>query len=289
MSKSNFIPERFSGLASLSTQDLENLLRQTLMDEEETADPALTEAIMEVLAQREEQEIPPLDVNAAWEDFRQRRTQNTLRQLQEETPPEKPAAHARRRSLRFRRTIAVAAVVCALASLLVLPVSGADTTNSPVYWTNGMFYFLAPYQRRDCPVVHTPIYQEAKRKIAAKTDLPVLPTWYPEGSQMLQLEESETPDESVILLPFLWKGSEYNIAFYFYPNEAAIPESGYYKNPGPVDTYIVHDVTHYLMMNMERNVAVWRVGTVEVCIQGFLSKDDLLQMIDSIYWEETNK
>lgn len=285
MSKSKYIPDRFSGLESLSTQDLENLLRKNLMAEEDDADPDLTAAIMEVIAKREAQEIPPLDVNAAWEEFQQRLAPKAPAQpRKEESSVQTPTAPAPRR----RRTVAIAAVVCVLMTLLVMPVAGSDSTNAPLYWTKGMFYFHAPYQRRDCPVVHTPTYQEAKRKIAAKTKLPVLPTWYPEGSQMLQLEESETPDVSVIALPFRLEKGDYSIYFSFYPSEAAMPESAYFKNPGPVDTYIVHNVTHYLMTNKDRNVAVWRAGTVEVCIQGLFSREDLIQMIDSIYWEENN-
>ena len=59
--------------------------------------------------------------------------------------------------------------------------------------------------------------------------------------------------------------------------------ANYEKNEGSPEEYYVNGIPHYIMGNMARNVAIWRNGNVECSIQGFLTVDQLKQMIDSIY------
>lgn len=119
--------------------------------------------------------------------------------------------------------------------------------------------------------------------MASLTDRPVLPTWYPEGSLLTRVEENPMDDGYMLLAAFSLDGEEFHICVTVYNTEEEMDVRNYEKNEGMPEEYPVHGITHYIMGNMARNVAIWRNGNVECSIQGFLTVDQLEQMIDSIY------
>ena len=121
------------------------------------------------------------------------------------------------------------------------------------------------------------------RAVADLTDRPVLPTWYPEGSLLTRVEENPMDDGYYLVLVFSLNGNEFSVAVTVYDSEKEMDIRNYEKNEGSPEEYSVHGIPHYIMGNMARNVAIWRNGNVECSIQGFLTVDQLKQMIDSIY------
>lgn len=119
--------------------------------------------------------------------------------------------------------------------------------------------------------------------MASLTDRPVLPTWYPEGSLLTRVEENPMDDGYMLLAAFSLNGEEFHICVTVYNTEEEMDTANYEKNEGSPEEYPVHGITHYIMGNMARNLAVWRNGPVECSIQGFLTVNQLEQMIDSIY------
>ncbi|HIY33190.1 MAG TPA: DUF4367 domain-containing protein [Candidatus Evtepia faecavium] len=294
---------KYPWLEQLSTQALEDLLRQDFAAGEGHSDPDFVAAILEVIAQRTPDEALPVDTDAAWASLRARTLDKPHDPAPtEEEPKVEPFPTPKRR--RPRRPWVVAAVVCLLVCLLAVPVQGQSLLESLVSWTGSTFTFLpqedtgeepanlpsladpsfsAREEFSDDEIYSKVVYQQVEEAVADLTDRPVLPTWYPEGSLLTRVEENPMDDGYMLLAAFSLNGEEFHICVTAYNSEEEMDTANYEKNEGSPEEYYVNGIPHYIMGNMARNVAIWRNGTVECSIQGFLTVDQLKQMIDSIY------
>lgn len=294
---------KYPWLEQLSTQALEDLLRQDFAAGEGHSDPDFVTAILEVIAQRTPDEALPVDTDTAWASLRARTLDKPHDPAPtEEEPKEEPFPAPKRR--RPRRPWVVAAVVCLLVCLLAVPVQGQSLLESLVSWTGSTFTFLpqedtgeepanlpsladpsfsAREEFSDDEIYSKVVYQQVEEAVADLTDRPVLPTWYPEGSLLTRVEENPMDDGYNFTLVFSWNDTEFMVSVTVYNSEADMDILNYEKNEGSPEEYYVTGIPHYIMGNMARNVAIWRNGTVECSIQGFLTVDQLKQMIDSIY------
>lgn len=294
---------KYPWLEQLSTQALEDLLRQDFAAGEGHSDPDFVTAILEVIAQRTPDEALPVDTDTAWASLRARTLDKPHDPAPtEEEPKEEPFPAPKRR--RPRRPWVVAAVVCLMVCLLAVPVQGQSLLESLVSWTGSTFTFLpqedtgeepanlpsladpsfsAREEFSDDEIYSKVVYQQVEEAVADLTDRPVLPTWYPEGSLLTRVEENPMDDGYNFTLVFSWNDTEFMVSVTVYNSEADMDILNYEKNEGSPEEYYVTGIPHYIMGNMARNVAIWRNGTVECSIQGFLTVDQLKQMIDSIY------
>ena len=275
----------------MTTQELDDLLwRDFAADQEGFLDPADILAITEVINDREEDTPTDADVQAALADFwaRVREEENTpTERIPEETPaapgavpfakPEKKKPG--RKKLRW--AVAVAAVVCLLVCLLVVPATGNGAVENLVQWTTQHFSFLPqnslPQER---PGAVT--YEEVQETVAQLTIQPVLPNWYPEGTVLEELAVNEMVDGTNVNVSFSLKDKEFSLNIEVYDLEQ-IGTTKYEKNEGPVETYYVNRIPHYIMGNMEKHIVAWQNGNTENSIQGSLTVEELKMMIDSIY------
>lgn len=91
----------------------------------------------------------------------------------------RPAKAPRRKAP--RRALAVAAVVCVLVCLSILPVQGSSLLQNLVQWSDANFSFLSREPDGTEAVLRSPDYQQVEKTVSELTDRPVLPTWYPAG------------------------------------------------------------------------------------------------------------
>ena len=293
--------KKYPYLEQLSTQELEDLLQKDFISSEDNDDSTeLILAIMEVIHAREAQQSPPIDDDTAWETFLARNTKVKT------TPT--PATHNQHSKTTSRtshhRLITVTAVICVLVCLSLVPVQGHSVLRTFVDWTVSTFSFQ-PQEETNTPTQTLPseadpsfstreefpddeayqeaVYQQIEKAVASLTDRPVLPTWYPEGSQVIRVEENHLDNGYYLVLVFSLNGNEFSVAVTVYDSEKEMDIRNYEKNEGSPEEYPAHGILHYIMGNMERNLAVWRNGPVECSIQGFLTVEQIKQMIDSIY------
>lgn len=282
--------KKYPVLEELSTEKLNELLQQDFAASEETGpDVEFITAIMEVIAQRNALEATDEEAEASLRQFHaQAMPQETP--STEEPKPEAPSREPnvisfpspRKAVKRPRRGLAVAAVVCVLVCLLVVPAQ-AGLLENLVRWNSETFSFFSDSSREADKLLSDAMYLQIEEAVAQITDQPVLPTWYPEGSSIIRVEENPAEDSNNITVDFFLEGKEFLLSITAYDTEENMGNRKYQKNDGPPEEYYVNGIPHYIMGNMDRNVAVWRNGTTECEISGFLSVDEIKQMIDSIY------
>lgn len=122
-----------------------------------------------------------------------------------------------------------------------------------------------------------------KRKTEELTELPVLPTAYPKGAELIQIEECSGFNDETRYFIFSSSQGGFSINVTVYDSLAQAGTSIYEKNNGPVEKYYSHNICHYIAKNIDTYIAVWFNGNVECFIQGSLSENDIKMMIDSIY------
>ena len=230
---------KYPWLEQLSTQALEDLLRQDFAAGEGHSDPDFVAAILEVIAQRTPDEALPVDTDAAWASLRARTLDKPHDPAPtEEEPKVEPFPAPKRR--RPRRPWVVAAVVCLLVCLLAVPVQGQSLLESLVSWTGSTFTFLpqedtgeepanlpsladpsfsAREEFSDDETYSKVVYQQVEEAVADLTDRPVLPTWYPEGSLLTRVEENPMDDGYMLLAAFSLNGEEFHICVTAYNSE----------------------------------------------------------------------
>lgn len=278
-------------LDQLSTAELERLLQNDFLASRGQTDPEFVTAAMEVIASRKDKPAPEVDVDTAWETFRARMKQeHGQEEATDEATPELPSfttqkepKTGKRRWL--RRTVAAAAVVAVLACLSMMPVQGTSLLGTLVGWTDDTVSFL-PEENTDADkdmFYNDVMYPQVEESVSSLTDLPVLPTWYPEGSSIIRVEENAISNGHIIVVVFSLEEKEFSLSVGVYDTTEKLPIYQYEKNEGTVEEYYSNNIPHYIMGNVEQNSVVWRNGPAECSIQGFLSVDTLKKMIDSIY------
>ena len=277
-------------LDQLSTPELERLLRNDFLASRGQTDPEFVAAAMEVIARRKDKTTPEVDVDAAWETFRARMKQE---HRQEESSPEattelppsaaqKPKSPKKRRWL--RRTVAAAAVVAVLLCLSMVPVQGTSLAQTLVSWTGDQFSFAtdeASFENQE--IFSDFVYQQTEKNIATLTTTPILPTWYPDGTSVIRVEENPMDEGTSFVIIFSLDGKEFFLSIGIYNDSTGLPTYEYEKNEGSVEEYYSNGIPHYIMGNLEQNTATWRNGNAECSLHAFLPIDTLKQMIDSIY------
>ena len=115
----------------------------------------------------------------------------------------------------------------------------------------------------------------------------LVPNWLPEKYIFNDVTVTESDSFIKISSNFLDK-TDYDtaklyITYKIYLDNNKIPV--YEKDGNYVNKYIVNDIEHYIMNNIDKTVITWQNENVEASIIGIFSREDAERIIDSIYEE----
>lgn len=285
----------YPGLDKLSTEELEKLLRQDIeADSEEVPDIAYISAILEVIHERRalEAEQESVDVEAAWQNFQQFYREDPL-SLQNDSPRPEPSPHPRRSEQKakskkqggWRRLLPIAAIVAVLVcGSMAASAFGFDLFELFAGWNSEHFRFESPWisEQETTEQAEDP-YRELRVAVSRLTDIPVIPTWAPDGTQAdANVAQKTMTGKTRLNVTYEYDNGRFNFVIYIYDTpqeEAAV----YQKNDDTVKEYSANGIIHYIMNNNGNSTATWQNSCVEVMIQGNLTSNELEKMIDSIY------
>ena len=267
----------FSHCDSLSTEELQEILRKHAHDELET-EPDTDELyyIMEVLARRREEEDPQAfrSDEEALADFRK----NYL-------PKETQAKVVRFPNRAFR----VAAAVLAIVLILVVGTSvtaeafHVDIWGKVATWTKEIFQFsdtpqgttaANPEQEYNAELQSL---QDALNKLSITQKL--IPMWLPNGYVNVDLQMSQTPRVHHIIAVYEKDESELIIKIC---QTIGVQAPQVEKNDDFLELYVVDGVEYYIFSNTETLQAAWSIGEFECIIGGKITLEEMKRMIDSI-------
>lgn len=113
-------------------------------------------------------------------------------------------------------------------------------------------------------------------------DISILtPNWIPDGFSLSKVETSVTPMHKGITVLYQNKGKVlmYNATVYS-SNKAS---SAYEMDEDSGEVMVINDLKHYFMSNIEQVRMVWISDECVYSINGNITKDEIVQMLNSIY------
>lgn len=265
---------------SLSTEELQEILRKHAYDELET-EPDTDELyyIMEVLARRREAQDPQAfrSNEEALDDFRKHYM-----------PKEKRALHPKVIWLpnRFFRTVAavlVAVLILAVGTFITAEAFQIDIWGKFANWTKEIFQFADTPQGTTVANPEQDYNAELKSLQDALDKInitqKVVPAWLPEGYANKKVTVSETPRVRHILASYEKDGSELIIKI---RQTIGVQAPQVEKNDDFLELYVVDGVEYYIFSNTETLQAAWSIGEFECIIGGKITLEEMKRMIDSI-------
>lgn len=265
-------------LTQLPTAQLDQMLWEEL--EKDLPDANAVRMILEVLREREKDmpvEMTP-GIQNAWEKYRM----NTA-------SPE--AGTGRRSKIRkwFVRIGSVAAMICIL--LLAVPKEAeADSLFEKLTsLSDSIVEFFSPGQANDNPAEYTfetdnPGLQKVYDTVVAMGETePVVPSWLPEGYELLECKTDATDTKASLMADFK-RNADYLIISYDIYNLDISHE--YHWDGEDIRTYERRGQEYSIMRNNNRWVVIWFTEKTECSLTVDCSEDTVYKILDSIYVTE---
>lgn len=227
-------------------------------------------------------------MDAAWRDFKEN-YQGQASAYETEVLPERDSSHLdqitspspKKKSRRILRAAVITAacivILCGAASAF-----GFDILQAFADWTAETFGFVTPGQEEAEAPQDDP-YNTLRLAVSERTDLPVVPTWFPEDTELVG-SISVVEQIGMIRLQGTFENSQeqFTIRIQIYDSVPEKYDGTYQIDSNSFELYEVDGITYYLMSNNDTNSVAWLNGVVEGHIQGHVSFDGLKKMVDSI-------
>ena len=283
MYTSNSSTRDFSHFDKLSTEELQEIIRQDSFLDDDSSDIDAILYITDLLVKRSDSSNNSKDVEAAWKSFKE----NYYPYISDPEPlysfdsPEDEVVKAKPRRLsRAMKTLSVAAV------LAVVIISGSVTASAFGYslwgavaeWTRDTFGFTQSSQNNGIYP-----FENLRDALAAyDIDEPIVPQWIPDGYGEDTVQAAETPDSKIISSSCKSASGEIKIevkAFYNYDSKHRV----YEILEDGVEKYSSNGIDFYIMKNDEFTRVSWADGNNECSIICSLKPKEIYRMVDSIF------
>lgn len=275
---------KYAYLEQLTTEELDELLRLEFNADEEDADPELVLAIMEVIAEREPEDIPPIDPEETWKTFQARnlteepeQTTDEKAEQEEENIVEYQLPRKRKRWL-----TSVVAAACAVFVFCAPVAHGSTILETMTNWKQSTFSLPNQQETGTVAVLTNPDYLKVVEAVKDAAGTALLPNWYPDGTTVDHVEDNST-DHALSYCVSFSNGKQSFLLSVFAYNENHSISSIYEKNQdsGSVQ-YASNGLPYYLLENVEDTAVAWQGSIAEYCLSGDLTKEEVEHMINSI-------
>ena len=272
----------FSHLDKLSTEELQEILRQDSFLDDDSSDIDTILYITDLLVKRSDSSNNSKDVEAAWKSFKE----NYYPYISDpeplysfDSPKDKVVKAKPRRPRRVMKTLSVAAV------LAVVIISGSVTASAFGYnlwgavaeWTRDTFGFTQSSQNNG-----TYPFENLRDALDAyDIDEPIVPQWIPDEYGEDTVQAAETPDSKIIVAVSKYGSKEIKLEVKIF-NDPSNRHWLYEMFEDDVEKYSSNGIDFYIMKNDDFTRVSWAVGSNECSILCSLKPKEIYRMIDSI-------
>lgn len=302
----------------MSTESLERLLLlDAELPDDEGSDIDEILYISEVIAKREKERptgrYAAADADAAWETFQTKylpylKDGRSFYDFDDDDSCHTGATNSvsdvsassdtKRVFLRGRHGLRLAASIAAAAAILfgVMTVTacamGYDLWGVIAQWTKGTFEFVSASigNNAEDPDTGLPLNEGEYKDLQAALDAygvteALVPKWIPEPFELKLVYVDEKLSRTATLFYAYYECDERSIIIQInmHKNPDKADYATWQKDNTNIDTIRVADCTFYRMQNIGRECAIWIEGAFECNINGDISSDEMLKMIESIF------
>lgn len=267
---------RGKSLHAMTTEELEELLRLE-QDADREPDAELIEEILAVLDSRTE--APPVDVDAAWEDFKENyRSEEPLYPIPEEKHSQ-PKPARKKNVFRFAIAAALLAVIILSASVTVYA-GWSDIWKAIVQWSSETLGLKFSQNETQLHEFNPELFELKISVHHIDSSLKVVPTYLPDGYKQAELYV----EEDAIIAKY---DDEEQHSIFIQFRKISDNQGGVFQRDNSVsETYLHGGVEHFISTNHGNYLVAWANAGWECSIVGVRDKQALIRMIDSIYTEE---
>ena len=276
--KLNSMASRREFLKELSASELDRMLQAELR--KETIDDDLVRLVLSVLEDREQDY--PVELNeeiaAAVEDF-----EGTIK-----TPKGVPT---RKKLSPVLKAASILLVVGLLLFVVPQAVNAESLAEMLARWTDSVFEFFIPAEEHGqqpeyvFKTDHPGLQQIHDAVVEMGITDPVVPMWVPDGYELFGCKVIDLNQEKSI--QSVLKKDENAIVFRLLILHDNI-NVNVYKDEVGTTIYEYNGVTHYVLNNVERQIATWNADGVVCSVSVDCQEDILIDIIKSIYTSEGN-
>ena len=268
----------FSKYDSMSIEELEEILRADAMGPER-ADTDVDEIlyVMEVLAKKRRQNgIAGKTALEAYQEFQQ----HYISALEVEDMNSSPNRKATVIPFRRITTVAASLVLVFTLATSVNAFRFKDVWNAVVRWTEETFSFALGGEVSEPKADDNLAYSSFSNALKmGKIDSKIIPSYIPEGYQLVDIKVDETPLQKSYVAVFSYEEKLLKISVQSFLSE--IPEQ-IEKSESLSEVISSEGIDYYFFTNHNQNRVAWIIESYECYISGVLSVDELKLMIDSI-------
>ena len=262
-------------LEGMETPQLDRMLLEELR--KEAPNGQLIRQISKILRERDKELIPETDdhIQKAWEQY----------QLKTMPGRKKPR-------LGNSILIKAASLILVVLTLMVFLSPRAEAANffqRLIVWTEDIFSFLNPldadvHQQAHAFRTDNPGLQEVYDGVTALgVTVPVVPTWLPEGYELVRCDAINTPTKKYLTAEFSSGSANAVYRVVVYSDNTT---STYYKDGEIILETEKHGITHTILRNQDLLIAAWTTDNTECSICMDCPEETLLQILESIYTME---
>lgn len=266
---------------TMTTEELEEILRLDVDAlEGQESDTELLLYVMEVLASRKRNTSHTENTaHRAYESFKK----NYLSEVEEKIIAPKEKIPAKKKPLRWLRSLSAVAAVLAIILLgsVTAKAFGCDIWEAVVQWTQETFHFGDSRRTDDAPKIGNDLPYASLQDALLEDEItqPLVPTWIPDNYQLADITIEETPLQDVYYAQYNSGGKELMITICSHLNSTPqyVEQSDDF-----VEIYEVAGVEYYFFSNYEKVRIAWVRDSYECSILGELTIEEAKLMIDSI-------
>lgn len=181
---------------------------------------------------------------------------------------------------------ALAAVACIVVMAIPRTVGAESIFGVLFRWTSSIFEFVDPDDTKSYPntdsafVTENPGLQQLYDKVTEMgVTESVVPMWLPEEYELVELKETQVFDGRKIYGKFE-NGNNTVMITYRVTDEIPVK---FEKEDSDFEVFEAGDVSHFIMDNDENLSVKWNVECVECSIVADIDKEDVYNVIKSIY------
>ncbi len=250
-----------------------------------------TDTILFVLEEIEKRvgKTPSPSLDAAWENIKKEHLRPAAQgaEAEHETDIENgqsitPKTKKPKKILpRIVGIAAAVAIVIFAAGSLIPSANGSNLWSAFIEWTKETFGYSTKNTVLDNSL---PVQLQELFDLMEDHGVPtamLLPTYLPKGYEAAATLCDERENATVFTTMLNNGDDSIMLQYRLLKNAEATTE--YQKNDTEPERYIVHNVDHYIVGNLELYTATWSRGDMECSIQNVPSHEELIRMIDSIY------
>lgn len=290
-------------LYQLSIEQLEELLRLGADTSYAQENESYVDTIVKVILQKEK-EAPSgrlADVDESWKDFKNHyNSQEGEGQVlypdeqhemhKQIVGPSSPSTNRSMRHLQHPiRHLVAAAVAVILVGSLIAQAAGYDIWGCFFSWTREQFKFIPP-QTNSVVTPPPALIRDDSDFISLQDalnscdpEIPIIAPLFPSGFHYESIAVSELQAYSKINATLSNGDAQIIVNIRAYLDQSKMGEITTEKDGTPVEQFCFNGVTHYIMDNNSKTVAVWVIDKTYIMISGDVSITEMEDIITSCY------